>query len=164
LIGRVIIKKSDAAFYSVESVWVQTFTLSAATDHASLFNLAWASSAHTGTASRVAAFDGAGAAISGALIPPVTNVLTLTNTHAATLDLHIEAGKILTLLSADTFTLTVPATGTAALLGTANAFTAAQTILTDATATQLAVGPDASNKFTVTVGATGVTTLAVARQ
>ena len=116
LIGRVIIKKSDAAFYSVESVWVQTFTLSAATDHASLFNLAWASSAHTGTASRVAAFDGAGAAISGALIPPVTNVLTLTNTHAATLDLHIEAGKILTLLSADTFTLTVPATGIAALI------------------------------------------------
>lgn len=31
-------------------------------DHATLSNLAWTSSAHTGTASRLAAFDGAGAA------------------------------------------------------------------------------------------------------
>lgn len=32
------------------------------TDHAALTNLAWTSSAHTGTASRLAAFDGSGAA------------------------------------------------------------------------------------------------------
>jgi hypothetical protein len=87
----------------------------AATDHASLINLAWGTSAHLGTASRVAAFDGAGAAISGALVPPATNVLTLTNEHASTLAVHVEAGKTLTLVSADNYTLTIPGSGTAAL-------------------------------------------------
>jgi len=48
LIGRVICQKTAAAFYSVESVWTTKFTLSAAVDHASLANLAYASSGHTG--------------------------------------------------------------------------------------------------------------------
>lgn len=47
-VGRVIIQKTAAAFYSVESAFAQTFTLSAATDHASLYNLAYGSSGHTG--------------------------------------------------------------------------------------------------------------------
>src|SRR3990167_5312870 len=41
---------------------------------------------------------------------------------------NITAGKTLTLAAADDFTLTVPATGTAALLATANVFTTIQTI------------------------------------
>ena len=160
LIGRVIIKNSAAAFYSVESVFITQFQLSAATDHASLFNLAWASSAHIGMASRVAAFDVAGAAISGALIPPATNVLTLTATAASTLGLAIDAGKTLTLTAADTFNLTIPATGIAALLGTANAFTAAQTIIST-TALQLKAGYSSSKYFTADVASTGITTLTI---
>jgi len=39
LIGRIIIKDATAAFYSVESSFTTQFTLSAATDHASLANL-----------------------------------------------------------------------------------------------------------------------------
>lgn len=52
----------------------------------------------------------------------------------------VTAGKVLTLAAADTFTLTVPATGTAALLSTANAFTAAQTIDLGTGALPAAVG------------------------
>ena len=48
LIGKVICKKSAVALYSVESAFVSTFTLSSAVDHASLFNLAYADSGHTG--------------------------------------------------------------------------------------------------------------------
>jgi hypothetical protein len=48
LVGRVIIKKTAAAFYSVESVWTTTFTLSTVVDHASTSNLDYASSGHTG--------------------------------------------------------------------------------------------------------------------
>jgi hypothetical protein len=39
LIGRIICQNGAAAFYSVESVWATSFTLSAATDHSSLANL-----------------------------------------------------------------------------------------------------------------------------
>ena len=48
LIGRVICKKTNATLYSVETVWATSFTLSAAVDHASLANLAYASAGHTG--------------------------------------------------------------------------------------------------------------------
>jgi len=60
----------------------------------------------------------------GALIPPATNILTLTNAAASTLALNITAGKTLTLTAADNYTLIIPATGTAALLATAQTFSA----------------------------------------
>jgi hypothetical protein len=63
-----------------------------------------------------------------AIIPPASNILTLTNAAASTLALAITAGKTLTLTSTDDFNLTIPATGTAALLGTANVFTAVQQV------------------------------------
>lgn len=50
LIGKIIVQNSGAAFYSVESVWAQAFTLSAAVDHASLANLSYGLSGHTGFA------------------------------------------------------------------------------------------------------------------
>jgi hypothetical protein len=62
------------------------------------------------------------------LIGPTVNILTITNAAAATLGLAITAGKTLTLTSTDDYNLTIPASGTVALLGTANVFTAAQTI------------------------------------
>ena len=45
-IGRIIIKKTAAAFYSVETEWSTKFTASGAVDHASLVNLAMADSGH----------------------------------------------------------------------------------------------------------------------
>ena len=48
LIGRVICQKTGAAFYSVESSFSTSFTQSAAVDHASLANLTYATSGHTG--------------------------------------------------------------------------------------------------------------------
>ena len=72
------------------------------------------------------------------VIAPAANILTLTNAAASTLALNITAAKTLTLTAADNYTLTVPATGTAALLATANVFTAQQQI-TVATATSNAL-------------------------
>jgi hypothetical protein len=62
LVGKVICAKQGAALYTVETVFGNTFTQSSATDHASLGNLDWGSSGHTGTASNLAAFSAAGAA------------------------------------------------------------------------------------------------------
>ena len=83
----------------------------------------------TGTAGQVIKWGAAGdTLVDAALIPPATNILTLTATAASTLGLAITAGKTLTLTATDNFNLTIPATGTAALLGTANVFTTTQTI------------------------------------
>src|SRR3989304_8159137 len=76
------------------------------------------------------------------IIGPASNILTITNAAAATLALAITASKTLTLTTTDNYNLTIPATGTVALLATANVFTANQTIsntapvlaLTDTTA------------------------------
>ena len=51
-----------------------------------------------------------------AIIPPTSNILTLTNAAASTLALAITAGKTLTLTSTGDYNLTVPASGTAALM------------------------------------------------
>lgn len=48
LAGKIIIKKSDAAFTQVESAFQTKFTGSLATDHANLVSLDFASAAHTG--------------------------------------------------------------------------------------------------------------------
>jgi len=71
----------------------------------------------------------------------------------------VTASKTLTLTATDSYNLTVPATGTAALLATANAFTAIQSILST-TALQLKVGYDTTHYFTANVSAAGVTTFA----
>jgi hypothetical protein len=62
------------------------------------------------------------------LIGPASNILTITNGAASTLALAITSTKTLTLTSTNDYNLTIPATGTAALLGTANIFTTTQTI------------------------------------
>jgi hypothetical protein len=62
LVGKIIIKKSDAVFTEILSPFTTTITAGTATDHADLANLAWTNSLHTGTATRIAGFEGAGAA------------------------------------------------------------------------------------------------------
>jgi len=59
LVGKVIIKNSAAAFFSVESVFDNKFVLSAATDHASLANLTWSDSGHSGLTAGTIAKGGA---------------------------------------------------------------------------------------------------------
>jgi len=58
------------------------------------------------------------------IIGPASNILTLTNAAASTLALNITAAKTLTLTAVDNYALTIPATGTAGLLGVANDWTA----------------------------------------
>lgn len=78
----------------------------------------------TGTAGRVIKWGPAGSTlVDAALIPPVSNVLTLTATAASTLALAITAGKMLTLTATDNFNLTIPATMTVAGRDVANTFT-----------------------------------------
>jgi hypothetical protein len=78
----------------------------------------------TGVAGQIAEFVTNTKTLQAAkLIGPATNILTLTNSAAATLALAITAGKTLTLTAVDDFNLIVPATGTAALLNQANSFT-----------------------------------------
>jgi hypothetical protein len=93
----------------------------------------------TGTAGQVVKWGPAGnTLVDAALIPPVTNILTLTNAAASTLAMNVTAGKTVTLTATDNSSiiwtgagnLTIPTAGsvTAALLGTANVFTATQAI------------------------------------
>ena len=82
----------------------------------------------TGTATRLAVWSDANTLAAGTVVQPAANVLTLTNAAASTLALAITSTKTLTLTSTGDFNLTVPATGTAALLGTANVFTEGNTI------------------------------------
>ena len=72
-----------------------------------------------------------------AIIPPATNILTITNAAASTLALAITSAKTLTLTAADNYNLTIPATGTAALLATANVFTTQQMV--DGTSDQVQI-------------------------
>ena len=58
LIGRVICKNAAAAFYSVESSFATTFTLSAATDHESLANLNSVTHTHLTAANATDLTDG----------------------------------------------------------------------------------------------------------
>lgn len=88
----------------------------------------------TGVAGQVAEWVDSNTIQAAKLIGPAINILTLTNAAASTLALNITAAKTLTLTAADNYTLTIPATGTAALLATANVFTA-QNQITVATAT-----------------------------
>ena len=62
LLGRIIIKQGTNAPEAVETVFTTTFATSVASNHASLTNLAWTSSNHTGTASKLAGFDASGVA------------------------------------------------------------------------------------------------------
>lgn len=64
LIGRIIYKwnGSDDLLQEVQTVFTTTFSAAVTASHADLSNLAWNISGHTGTASTLASFDGAGAA------------------------------------------------------------------------------------------------------
>jgi hypothetical protein len=84
-----------------------------------------------------------------AIIPPASNILTLTNAAASTLGLAITAGKTLTLTSTGDFNLTVPATGTAALLATANVFTTNQKINCNSTTALLVEQTGVNNNVLV---------------
>ncbi len=101
LVGRVIIKKSDTAFYSVESSFAQSFTLSSAVDHASLFNLEYSVSGHTGfeptiTAGTSAQFlKGDKSLDSSTYLTSVTAHNLLSATHGDTLTGSVVAGDLM---------------------------------------------------------------------
>lgn len=61
LIAKIIVQKSSDTL-TIGTPWSSTITSSLLTSHANLTNLAWTTSGHTGTASKVASFSGAGAA------------------------------------------------------------------------------------------------------
>lgn len=73
------------------------------------------------------------------IIGPAVNILTITNAAAATLALNITAAKTLTLTSPDDFTLTIPASLTAAGLSIQNVFTVNQFVDGSANVIQLRV-------------------------
>jgi len=135
-------------------------TLSDQTDLQTALN---AKIAGTGVVGQVAEFVTDTKTLQAAkIIGPPTHIITITTTAAATLGLAITVGKTLTLTATDnssiTFTgacdLTIPTAGsvTAALLGTANVFTAKQTI----TGTVLTDQPGYDAEF---LGAAGWTSI-----
>ena len=98
LIGRVICIKSGVALYTVESVWATTFTLSAAVDHASLYNLAMADSGHPAataaingyaTAAQITKLDGIEA---GAEVNNISDANATALTDSGETALHSHAG------------------------------------------------------------------------
>lgn len=62
LLGRIIIKQGTDAPVAVQTVFTTQFSTTVATNHASLSNLAWTSSNHTGGVSKLAGFDASGVA------------------------------------------------------------------------------------------------------
>jgi len=61
LVGRIIVLQGAAVATQIDSAFTQNFASGGVSDHTQLSNLAWSSSGHTGTASNLAGFDGAGA-------------------------------------------------------------------------------------------------------
>ena len=93
LVGRIIIKKSQAAFADLSSAFTTIFSAGTPADHSSLTNLAWAASGHTGTATTLAGFDAGGAAAAvtydtlrtlpvGGTVGGTADAITLTPTPA----------------------------------------------------------------------------------
>lgn len=62
LLGRIIIKQGTDAPVAVQTVFTTQFSTTVATNHASLSNLAWTTSNHTGGVSKLAGFDASGVA------------------------------------------------------------------------------------------------------
>ena len=98
----------------------------------------------SGTAGRLAEFSATKTLQASKIVGPTTNVLTIYNNAAASLWFDIASGKALTIAAADNYSFTVPATGTAALLGVANVFTINQTITGSTDAVQLKVKGNAT--------------------
>ena len=88
---------------------------------------------------------------------PVWSGFLLDGTTGGKTVFSVSNTKILTLLATDTYTLTIPATGTAALLATANLFTAKQTITL--TTEQQRWAYDANNYAHFTVSSAGMLTI-----
>lgn len=80
---------------------------------------------------------------------PVWSGFLLDGTTGGKTSLAVTSGKTLTLTATDNFNLTVPATGTVAMLGVANLFTAAQTITGSADAIQLKIKANATQTATL---------------
>ncbi len=78
LIAKIVIKKDASVFISVQNPFDVQFGQAVAENHDDLGNLAWTGSGHTGTATRVAGFEGAGAAAEYTLSGSGTE-LALTN-------------------------------------------------------------------------------------
>ncbi len=62
LIAKIVIKKDASVFTTVQNPFDVQFGVGIATNHDDLGNLAWINSGHTGTANRLASFDGSGLA------------------------------------------------------------------------------------------------------
>jgi hypothetical protein len=118
----------------------------------------------TGDADRTLTLANSGTAVVGTGTATRLAVWSDANTIAASTLIKSGAG-VLTLDAGGAYTLTVPATGTAALLATANMFTAAQTINVNST-TALLVEQDGVHDSVLVVdttsGRVGVNTLAPA--
>jgi hypothetical protein len=82
----------------------------------------------SGTAGQLTQFSAVKTITSAKLIAPTDNILTLKSTSAASLELALTAGKTLTLTATDNYNLTVPQSGTAALLEAGNVFTSVNRI------------------------------------
>ena len=62
LIGKIVAPQVGGSFTTVQMVTSFVFTATSVSDHTALGNLPWTASGHTGTASTIAGFEGAGAA------------------------------------------------------------------------------------------------------
>lgn len=71
LVAKIVVQKSSNTAYSIVSAFTANFGPGAVTDHASLTNLAWGSSGHTGTASKLSGFDSSGNPIYYDLFQPI---------------------------------------------------------------------------------------------
>ena len=77
--AKIIVKKSASSFTVIESAFSNTFTSGLPTDHLDLSSLSWTGSGHTGTATRLAAFNGSGAAAEYTLSGSGTEIPTTTS-------------------------------------------------------------------------------------
>ena len=144
LVGRILFQKSVGSAAEMESVYGTAFVGGAASNHANLTNLAWTSTGHTGTASAVAGFSGAGAA----------SEFTTTGT-----------GTVLALATSPSFTTPVLGVATATSINKV-AFTAPATsatiVATDGTSTTLGggshSGTNTGDQTNITGNAATVTT------
>ncbi len=107
LIGKIIIQEDASSFTEIASAFDTQFNFTPVTDHTDLSTLVWGSSAHTGTASNFAGFDGAGAAT----YYPEANYLLAAGTRALTGDWDAGAYEIRAeTLESDVATGTAPLT------------------------------------------------------
>ena len=137
LVGRIVFKKSAGATAEMESVYGTSFVGGAAANHANLTNLAWTSSLHTGTASNIAGFSGAGAAAEYTLSGTGTVLPTTTSPTFVTPILGTPTSGVMTNVTGTAASLTA---GAATLAISTSALTSATTTVNVDSATASTTG------------------------